>query len=330
MTGPLSILGAGLYLPPARSTREVAAELGADTTRFKGWDHIRVALDDDHPSTMAAAALHDAMAEAACDPSELALVVSVGHSRDYLPSWSVATEVMRLCDASGACVGLDLSIGCLGTLAALNVVQGWLSVAGGGYAAIVAAERWSDTVDRSRNDLKGLWGHSDGAGALVVGLDTPGQPLAEFLGAEFTTISALNGAVLVKYGGTRFPVAPPDENPHLRRFGDWSPADLWERYVEGYSTAFRAAQERFGLQPSRMICNQIGAAIVDRLPELAGLPADRAVITGHDSGHVGPADIMLGLRHLLDAKELDGPVLIASSTPYAFGAGWLVPPPRTP
>jgi 3-oxoacyl-[acyl-carrier-protein] synthase III len=325
MTTPLAILGAGVYLPPAQPTRTIAAELGADTTRFKGWDHIRVALDDDHPSTMSAAALRDALGEAGVDASELALVVFAGMSRDYLPSWSVATEVMRLCGVPSSCVGLDITIGCLGTLTALKLVQGWLSIAGGGCAAIVTAERWSHTIDRSRQDLMGLWGHSDGGGALVVGMDTARQ-LAGFLGAEFTTISSLNGAVLVRYGGTRFPVAPPGESPHLRSTGDWSPKELWEQYIEGYSTAFGSVQQRFGLRPARMICNQIGTAIVAKLPELAGVPPSGVVITGHDAGHLGPADVILGLRCLLDSKELDGPVVIASSTPYAFGAGMLVPP----
>jgi hypothetical protein len=41
---------------------------------------------------------------------------------------------------------------------------------------------------------------------------------------------------------------------------------------------------------------------------------------------VGSADIILGLRRLIDQRELDGPVAAAASVPYAFGAGLVTPP----
>jgi hypothetical protein len=58
-----------------------------------------------------------------------------------------------------------------------------------------------------------------------------------------------------------------------------------------------------------------------------GLPAAvPVVVTGHDVGHIGPADIIVGFERLCRAGQVDGPVAVASSTPYSFGFGLITPP----
>ena len=180
----LSILGTGVWLPPAVDTRAYAASFGADPSGYRGWDHIRVATgDDDHPGDMGAQSLRQALDESGVDAADLKVVVSVGMSRDYLPSWSLATEAMKVVGAPSTCLGVDLTIGCLGTLVGLTTVLGWLMQEGGGYGAIVCGERWAYTIDRSQTELMSLWGHSDGGGALVVGLATPRASLGEYQNA---------------------------------------------------------------------------------------------------------------------------------------------------
>src|SRR6185436_20963669 len=102
----------------------------------------RVAGDDEHPSGMAAQALARALARAGISSEHLSLVVSCGVSRDYPPSWSVATEVIRVHELGASCFGVDVTLGCLGALVGLQVARGWLRSSGGGYAAVVTAERW--------------------------------------------------------------------------------------------------------------------------------------------------------------------------------------------
>lgn len=64
----LSILGTGVYLPPARPVRDVVAEAGdADTSIYQGWDNVCHALEDDHPSTMGTIALQAALQDAGVD-----------------------------------------------------------------------------------------------------------------------------------------------------------------------------------------------------------------------------------------------------------------------
>jgi hypothetical protein len=47
---------------------------------------------------------------------------------------------------------------------------------------------------------------------------------------------------------------------------------------------------------------------------------------GPELGHLGAADILVGLQRLRDSDQLDGPVVIGSSTAYAFGVGMVTPP----
>jgi 3-oxoacyl-[acyl-carrier-protein] synthase III len=322
----LSILGTGVYLPPARPVREIVAEAGsADTSIYQGWENVCHALEGDHPSTMGATALQAALQDAGVDPKELKLLIFAGMSRDYLPSWSVSSELMKSCDASGACAGIDLTVGCMGALTALDLAQGWLALRGGGVAAVVTAERWSYTVDHSASESYGLWAHADGAAATVVAMNTDNQAKALFYGAEFVSQSDLNGAVLVEYGGTRKPIAPEGVTPFERKFIGVEGVDMRQRYSEGYQGSYQALKDRFGVIPERVLCNQTANLFMHLIASVIEIPIENFVITGHDTGHVGSADIIIGLDTLLKSTGCHEPYLMAGSTPYAFGSGLLMP-----
>jgi 3-oxoacyl-[acyl-carrier-protein] synthase III len=322
----LSILGTGLYLPPARSIREMSAALGADTGSYNGWDNGGVAKDDEHPSTMGAQVLREALNRSGVDPAQLSLVISAGMSRDYLPSWSVAAECMRLVGVPHTCLPLDITSGCMGALAGLDIALAWLSNRGEGYAAVVAAEKVSYTIDRSNAGMNGLWPHSDGAGAVIVSLNGTKHSLGEFAGAEFFSISELNGTVLIKYGGTRFPCAPPGVNPVTREFLAPSKSEIGKLYSAGYTGALNAMYARFNVHPRRLICNQMSPNMLKMISDIAGMPPGGLMVTGHDTGHVGSVDIVVGFHRTLAVGKISEPIALAASTPYVFGAGLLRPP----
>jgi 3-oxoacyl-[acyl-carrier-protein] synthase III len=83
------------------------------------------------------------------------------------------------------------------------------------------------------------------------------------------------------------------------------------------------------LTPGRVICNQISPNIVTMIAECAGVRDDHACRTGPDYGHVGGADLMIGLRRLIDADQLELPVAVTASVPYAMGAGIVTAPRAT-
>ncbi len=84
--------------------------------------------------------------------------------------------------------------------------------------------------------------------------------------------------------------------------------------------------KRFDVVPSRLICNQITPGTVRMLTRLAGLSPSAVVVSGHDVGHIGPADVIVGFDRLRRAGQVDGPVAVAASTPYSFGFGLITPP----
>jgi 3-oxoacyl-[acyl-carrier-protein] synthase-3 len=274
---------------------------------------------------MGTTALRKALADANVDPAELKLVLFAGMSRDYLPSWSVATEIMKACGTEAHCLGLDMTIGCLGALSALDMAQGWLATRGGGVAAIVAAERWTYTIDYTSIENLGLWGHSDGAAATIVSHNTSHESKARFCGAEFVSQSDLNGTVLIEYGGTRNPVAPAGVKSFERKLMGLSRHDLRQRYSDGYSNSLQALKARFDCNPERVIINQTANLFLQLIASVIEIPIENFILTGHETGHVGSADILIGLDRLLQSGGIKEPHLVAGSTPYAFGSGLMMP-----
>ncbi len=325
MKDALSILGTGVYLPPSQPVRDMVRNMGQDPSVYKGWNNCCHALDDDHPSTMGTAALLAALDDANVAPTELKLVLFAGMSRDYLPSWSVATEIMQECGTSPHCMGLDMTAGCLGALTALDMAQGWLSTHGGGVAAIVAAERWTYTVDYTSPDSQGLWGHSDGAGAVIVSHQTSHASKATFCGAEFIAQNDLNGTVLINYGGTRNPIAPPGVAPFERKLMDLDRKNLRQQYSDGYANSFEALKARFDSHPQRVVINQTSKLFLQMIASVIDVPIENFILTGDETGHVGSVDILIGLDRLLQSGPIPEPYLVSGSTPYAFGCGLLVP-----
>ena len=322
----LSILGSGVYLPPARPVREIVAEAGsADTSIYEGWNNVCHALKEDHPSSMGGKALKAALADSGVDPAEVKLVIFAGMSRDYLPSWSVSAELITIAGMSSDCNCIDLTVGCMGALTALDMAQGWLALRGGGVAAVVAAERWSYTVDHSASESYGLWAHADGGAATIVGMNTDHRAKGLFYGAEFVSQSDLNGAVLVEYGGTRKPTAPEGTTPFERKFVGVDGVDMRERYALGYQSSYHALKKRFGVMPNHALCNQTSNLFMLLIASVIEIPIDNFMITGHDTGHVGSADILIVLDKLLKSSGCHEPYLMAGSTPYAFGSGLLMP-----
>jgi 3-oxoacyl-[acyl-carrier-protein] synthase III len=260
--------------------------------------------------------------EAKITGSQLNLILSVGVSRDFLPSWSMAAEIASRVSATDSCLGFDLTTGCMGVLVGLVTASGWLASTGG-YAAIVCAERWSHTIDHGNRASAAVWAHSDGAAAIVVAVDRPATTLARFDRVAFTTHTEFNGLVLVRYGGTRFPVPPPDQSPFTRQIAPIPASAIWAVYEANYRRAFStlAADVRF----ERVLCNQISPNVVAMIAASAQVDVAQAVVTGDQYGHVGGADVLIGMRALLDRGELTGPVALAASVPHAVGAGILLP-----
>jgi 3-oxoacyl-[acyl-carrier-protein] synthase III len=233
---------------------------------------------------------------------------------------------MRLCNVPAGCIGLDITAGCLATLAALEVARGWLGQRGGGCAAVVAGERWSQTIDYSDPSTVNLWAYGDSAGAIVVGYGTAEPALAMYLGAEFRSASGNNGHVLVPYGGTRAPVAPPGVDPFMRTVSSRPKEEVTSSYRDGYRSAHAALRQRCPQEPDRLICNQMSPQLVGMLSALLEME-DRVTRTGDRTGHLGGTDVIVGLDEWL-ADDADPVALVCASAAYGFGTALVTASPR--
>ena len=126
---------------------------------------------------------------------------------------------------------------------------------------------------------------------MVLGSGVSGKPIAEFLGAEFRSAADRNGHVLIPYGGTRTPQAPPGVNPNRRQVSNRPKEQITGAYRQGYGESYRALKERFPVNATRLVCNQMSPQIVGMLGDVLDMK-DRVVTTGPQTGHLGGSDII--------------------------------------
>jgi 3-oxoacyl-[acyl-carrier-protein] synthase-3 len=305
------LVGLGVVLPPQHRVPAV----GEGT--YRGWTSYRRATEHDHPSTMGARALADALARASLEPADLSLVIYAGVSRDYLPSWSAAVAIIGEIGAGSGCVGMDIVNGCLGAVLGLEIARRWIRGGAARHVAVVCAERWAGSIARDDAAQKRLWGNSDGAAAAIVSASPAGAAL------ELASVSLLNvpqyvDHVLVKYGGTRHPIAPPHEDPQRRILSDRPYEQLMAHYRVSYESVATQAIAQAVQRPDTLVCNQISPNVVDLIADTLAYRPGQVIRTGIENGHMGPADVLVGLREAVDMRC--EAVLAAASSPYAFGA----------
>jgi 3-oxoacyl-[acyl-carrier-protein] synthase-3 len=308
------IAGLGVVLSPQHRIPAVGNEA------YRGWNNYRRAAEQDHPSTMGARAVADALVRASLEPTDLSLVIYAGVSRDYLPSWSAAVAIMDEIGVGTGCIGMDIVNGCLGALLGLDIARRWLRGGEGQHAAVVCAERWAGSIARDDVAQKRLWGNSDGAAAAIVSASPVGAAL------EVVSVSLLNvphyvDHVLVKYGGTRHPVAPPHEDPQRRILSGRPYEQLMEHYRVSYESVASRAIALANHRPDTLVCNQISPSAVDLIADALAYGPAQVIRTGTENGHMGPADVLVGLREAVDMGC--STVLAAASSPYSFGAAVL-------
>ena len=188
---------------PLDSTADARAA-GVDLSDYGGWPVYCRAAPDDHPSTMATRTLRACLDRAGVAPAELDLVIYAGVSRDFLASWSVATEVVRGVGAS--CVGLDITLGCLGLLTGVDVALRRRGLETAVRVLIVGAIAWAivDVIVTALGFGYTMWITSVSFVANLLP-----EPRGDFgCGALWTVIGGCLSAVMVLlFGGIAWALA---------------------------------------------------------------------------------------------------------------------------
>jgi 3-oxoacyl-[acyl-carrier-protein] synthase III len=328
MVPALKIFGLGTYLPAAVSSTDLITQQGGDPKAWTGWPMISVAGPEDHPSTMAARALREALLDAGIDPSELKLIFCTSTTRDYFQgSFTVAVEVMRLIGAPPTCIGLDINLACTTTPIAMDLAGHWLGSRGdGGYAAIIGSERWSETADRVNASSSASFG--DGASAIIVGIGSSAPSIAEFKGCVSYTKSDWSQILLARTGGTRPSPTTPDNGHPLSLYFDPSfDRGIYNMaFVRAFKSLFEQLKKQLALppdfKPDRVVCSQVHPDMIKFVnAPVVGVQAEQVCLTATKYGHVGASDIVLGLKALRDEGQLAGNIILQTSCPYSWTLG---------
>ncbi len=315
---PIGVLGTGVFLPPAiRSNEEVGAAAGVSAQWILERTGVRrrhVAEPGAAASDLAAEAVRAAVHRAGLAPGDLDLIVLGTSTPDELGP-STACRVQAALGARGA-VALDVSGACSGWLFGARVAHDWLRAGTGErYAAVVGSEVFSRFVNPADRATATLF--ADGAAAAVLGPVPHGSGFAPIvLGSDGTHA----GDVLIPAGGSRQPAAPDTiaRGAHRIHMDGKAVRDF---ILEIFPKAADEALARSGLtaeQVDLIIAHQPNPQLLRLACEQAGLPMDRLVVIGDETGNIGAAS----LPYALAAADADGRLNPGDrALMVAFGAG---------
>lgn len=317
------ILAVSSYFPEGRMTvSEIAAKFNfqeGDLIDRMGLKEKPVAtLPHEHPSYFATKALHNALKALGASPSEIGLIVSIGVSKDFVPPWSLALEVIKSLNCKNA-IGFDLSLGCASALLGLQYAKSFRNPRAP-LRVLVAAERWSDSFSPKVPFPMVLTGHSDGGTACIVGDDSQAVlgDLTYIVQAQF------NDFILIPGGGSVNPVSQHvlDNNLQYRKKSATDVKEL--RYVENYLNLIRSHlkdSNQFHDKFEMLISNQIPLWMRKEVWKELKLNPRKVINTFEQYGHAGACDLFLGIELAIKKQLLSsGDSLMVTSTPSVFSA----------
>ncbi|MEQ9499136.1 MAG: 3-oxoacyl-[acyl-carrier-protein] synthase III C-terminal domain-containing protein [Deltaproteobacteria bacterium] len=321
------IAGIGVHVPEGRmTTAEIARRSGIDEQVLRedlGLGEKAIGGPDDHPSTIGATAARRALEHAGVAPEDVGLVICVSISRDYVPSWSMAAKIMDEVGIRDG-FGYDLAAGCAGGLTGLDIAKKWCASTPRA-ALIVAAERWTPSIDYERTRPAQALGHADGGAAAVV---RAGGGI-EIGPASFITYPHLNDYFFIPAGGTKNPPSEETlrEGMHCRQCTDREQfVEVFKPvYITSYERSIRNVCESAGIErPDFLLTNQTAPKVIAAVRETIGLGPEQTFGTLDRYGHLGAADPFVVLREAVAAgRDVGEHVVMATSAIHTFGALYL-------
>lgn len=312
-------------LPRKRiSSADLAAQFGLDPGIVQtklGLTSKAIALEDDeHPSDFSVKSAKMAMQLAGVQPGDIGRVIYTGVSRDYLPSWSMALEIIGRLKLPNA-VGFDLTMGCVSTLMALELSTAMNSNGRGPFVLICAAERWSHTISRKVPFSIGALAHADGGASCLVG---PGAS-NKFGSLSGLTIPELNAHIYIPAGGTQEPFSEKALRGlrHYRQKGTPADLNIVDLYIKSYIDVIEkglkinaALMKDFQF----LITNQVRSEMRMKIAQSLKIDSKHYPSTYETLGHLGSADVLVSLEKIWSELKPGNTVMCATSTPGTYGA----------
>ncbi|MFC6879217.1 MULTISPECIES: ketoacyl-ACP synthase III family protein [Actinomadura] len=265
---------------------------------------------DEAPPEMAAAAARLALGRAGTPPSAVALLLHASAWFQGVDYWPAASYVHRevLGDAGRHAPALDVQQMCAGAMGALELAASYLAAdASRASALVTTADRYADPgFDRWRGDVRGIV-YGDGAAAAVIGR----EGFARLLSVSTVVDTALEG---MYRGDEPFAAAPGravDVRARREAFAAAGrPAGgVGERTASGLAEAVGRTLDEAGIglgDVARFVFPNVGLQVLrERYAEPLGLDVERTAWDwGRRTGHVGAADQLTGLAHLVESGRV--------------------------
>jgi 3-oxoacyl-[acyl-carrier-protein] synthase III len=325
----LYIKAIGTYLPDEKLTLEQAEDLGyaaddlIDEVLDMDYDYEYIRVAGDMPSVDMA--VHAARESLKGSGGQADLFIYAPMFRQGPDGWSAAGYVLRELGLNEV-AGHEVAQGANGILAALQAASGWLALSPGATALVATSlNAGSPYLDRCRSaGSKTILG--DGAAAAVLGCD-----------GGIARVDAINSVMFPRFEEMHRGLAPLFEENKLRSVvratdrsreftfkEDMNPLGLIKEISRMKTETAQRSLDEAGLKASdlaRVIHPHVSPVVVDMsVIRPLGLSSEQATWDfGRTVGHIGAADYLLSLDHLLKAGELsagDHVLMVGSSAGF--------------
>ena len=305
--------GVAAWLPPAVSVAEAVATRDYDADEQAGNEYVSITVaNGEAPPEMAVRAARTALRRSGVAPGDVALLLHTSAWFQGVDFWGAASYVHReVLDGGRHAPALDVAQMSNGSLGAVELAASYLAATPSRRAALVTtADRFARPgFDRWRSDGRGIV-YGDGAAAAVLTraggfarlravatvVDTRLEPI--YRGDEpFGLVSGHAGRpVDIRERRRAFMEATTGRQDVV----EWINAGL----TEAVGQALDESETQLG-DIARFVFPNIGLSALQRYLELLGVSlADTTWERGRRIGHVGGADQLIGLAHLVEGGHV--------------------------
>jgi len=274
----------------------------------------RIALPGVYTSTMASAALKEALDAAGMQPGALDMIIC-GTVTPDMPLPATAAFVQRQIGASGNCPSFDISAACAGFIYGLSIADAFIRTGKIRTAAVIGTEmltRFMDFEDRNTCVLFG-----DGAGAVVVTADHDGRGI---LSTHLFTDGSLTDILQIPGGGSKEP-ASAETVAQKRHCIQMEGREVFKVAVRYLSEAAETALSTNGKKPEDVqlvAAHQANMRILSAVSKRVSIPIERFALNLESYGNTSSASIPISLDEAVRAGRVNDNDLVLM---IALGGG---------
>jgi 3-oxoacyl-[acyl-carrier-protein] synthase-3 len=301
------VAGVASWLPP----REAIGQGRYKPGEQEQFAYESASVSDEMPPDMAIRAGRLALARSGIDPAEVSLLLHASVWYQGLDMWSPSSYIHHaLLGENRIAPAIDLNQQCAGAVSAMQLAADHLVADPDRRAAVITtAERYAAPgIDRWHTEGAHII-FGDGASSLVLARDRGFARLLAVKTVADTTLEAMNrgdsmftlfspaaqGAVDIGARGDAF----------LRQMDG---REVVARINQGHADAVHGLLDEAGLKisdVSRFAFPNIGLGLLTHMVKGLGIDVSQTTWElGRTTGHVGPADPIIGLTYLLEQGQL--------------------------